>query len=75
MFKQQTEETEGDKDKTAGPASSPTVKKEGAVKQEKGQIKKEVTVKTEKDHREAQRAKEAKIAENDMIRDLKAQLK
>lgn len=32
-------------------------------------------MKTEKDHRDAQRAKEAKIAENEIMRDLKAQLK
>lgn len=51
------------------------MKKEGAIKVEKGGVKKEPVVKTEKDHREAQRAKEAKIAENEMIRDLKAQLK
>lgn len=38
-------------------------------------IKKEPNVKSEKDHRDAQRAKEAKIAENEIIRDLKAQLK
>lgn len=72
---QQTEEAEGDKDKAGGTVTSPTVKKEGAVKQEKGTVKKEAVVKTEKDHREAQRAKEAKIAENEIIRDLKAQLK
>ncbi|XP_026481796.1 E3 ubiquitin-protein ligase Bre1 isoform X2 [Ctenocephalides felis] len=48
---------------------------EGA-KQDKGgaQIKKEPG-KTEKEQRDAQRAKEAKIAESDMVRDLKAQLK
>lgn len=38
------------------------------------QVKKEPG-KTEKEQREAQRAKEAKIAESDMVRDLKAQLK
>ncbi|CAH0554919.1 unnamed protein product [Brassicogethes aeneus] len=69
---EQSEEAEGEKDK-AGTATSPNIKKE--VKQEKKEVKKEPVVKTEKDHREAQRAKEAKIAESDMIRDLKNQLK
>ncbi|XP_018574092.1 E3 ubiquitin-protein ligase Bre1 [Anoplophora glabripennis] len=71
---EQTEDAEG-KDQASGSGSSPTAKKEGAVKQEKNVVKKEVTVKTEKEHREAQRAKEAKIAENEMVRDLKNQLK
>lgn len=57
-----------------GNANSPTLKKEG-IKQEKGVVKKEVTAKTEKDHREAQRAKEAKIAESEIVKDLKFQLK
>jgi len=72
---EQTEEQEGDKDKASGAATSPTAKKDGTVKQEKGAVKKDPAVKTEKDHREIQRAKEAKIAENEVIRDLKAQLK
>lgn len=63
---------EGDKASNAG--GSPSTKKE-AIKQEKGVIKKELVVKTEKDHREAQRLKEAKIAESEMLRDLKNQLK
>lgn len=68
-----SEQTEdGDKEKAGGSGDSPNVKKEG-IKQEKGAIKKEPVVKTEKDHRDAQRAKEAK--ENEIIRDLKAQLK
>jgi E3 ubiquitin-protein ligase BRE1 len=36
-------------------------------------VKKEV--KTEKDHREQHRAKDAKVAESELVRDLKAQLK
>lgn len=67
----QNEDGEG-KDKSGGTGESPGVKKEG-VKQEKGTVKKDATVKSEKDHREAQRLKEAK--ENEIIRDLKAQLK
>ncbi|XP_022918335.1 E3 ubiquitin-protein ligase Bre1 [Onthophagus taurus] len=66
------EEGDGEKDKS-GAGGSPSIKKEGG-KQEKT-AKKEVGVKSEKEHREAQRAKEAKIAENEIIRDLKAQLK
>lgn len=65
-------EEEGDKASNAG--GSPSTKKD-AIKQEKGAVKKEPVVKTEKDHREAQRAKEAKIAESEMLRDLKNQLK
>lgn len=74
---QQTEDAEGEnKDKSAA-STSPVVKKETNVKQEgkTGTVKKEPTVKTEKDHRDAQRAKETKIAESETIRDLKAQLK
>lgn len=63
---------DGDKDKTNVMSPSST-KKEG-VKQEKGVIKKECTIKSEKE-REAQRLKEAKIAESELVRDLKAQLK
>ncbi|KAB0804547.1 hypothetical protein PPYR_01517 [Photinus pyralis] len=70
-----TEEQEGDKDKGTGASSSPTSKKDGAVKQDKGAVKKDPGVKTDKDHRDAQRTKEAKILENEVIRDLKAQLK
>ena len=44
------------------------------MKQEKNATKKEPT-KTEKDHREAQRVKDAKIAESEIVRDLKNQLK
>lgn len=72
---QQTEEQEGDKEKVAGAATSPTAKKDGTVKQDKGSVKKDPAVKTDKDHREMQKAKEAKIAENEAIRELKAQLK
>ncbi|XP_017778312.1 PREDICTED: E3 ubiquitin-protein ligase Bre1 [Nicrophorus vespilloides] len=72
---EQTEDAGGSEKPTdGGAAGSPTIKKEG-VKVEKGTVKKEAVVKTEKDNRDAQRAKEAKIAENEMIRDLKAQLK
>lgn len=45
------------------------------MKLEKGVVKKEITPKTEKEHREAQKVKEAKIAESELVRDLKAQLK
>lgn len=64
---------EADKEKLAVPATSPTVKKE--MKIEKGAVKKEPMIKTEKDARDTQRAKEAKIAENEVIKDLKTQLK
>lgn len=70
-----SEDQEGDKDKAAGASSSPTSKKDATIKQEKGAIKKDPSVKTDKDHREIQRTKEAKILENEVIRDLKAQLK
>ncbi|EFA09945.1 E3 ubiquitin-protein ligase Bre1 [Tribolium castaneum] len=70
---EQTEEGDGDKASNSG--NSPSAKKDAGVKQEKGAVKKEPTVKTEKDHREAQRAKDAKIAESEMVRDLKNQLK
>lgn len=69
LISQQTEE--GDKEK-ANAGESPNTKKEG-IKQDKGVVKKEVCVKSEKDHRDAQKAKE--IKENEIIRDLKAQLK
>ncbi|KAF5279193.1 hypothetical protein FQR65_LT03440 [Abscondita terminalis] len=72
---EQSEEQEGTKENAGGVSTSPSAKKEGAVKQEKGVIKKEPVIKTEKDHRDLQRAKEAKITENEVIRDLKAQLK
>ncbi|XP_060529373.1 E3 ubiquitin-protein ligase Bre1 isoform X2 [Cylas formicarius] len=49
--------------------------KKDSNKQDKNQVKKDQTPKSEKEQRDAQRAKEAKIAENDMIRDLKNQLK
>lgn len=65
---------ENAEDKDKGNASSPTTKKEN-VKQEKGVVKKEAAVKTEKEHREAQRAKEAKIAESEIVKDLRFQLK
>lgn len=64
------EETDADKEKAGG---SPSSKKDGN-KQSQGAVKKD-PVKTEKDHREAQRAKEQKIMENEIIRDLKNQLK
>ncbi|KAL3268410.1 hypothetical protein HHI36_007525 [Cryptolaemus montrouzieri] len=65
-----TEETEADKDKAGG---SPSAKKE-VNKQAQGTFKKD-PAKTEKDHKEAQRTKEQKIMENEIIRDLKNQLK
>ncbi|XP_044754768.1 E3 ubiquitin-protein ligase Bre1 isoform X1 [Coccinella septempunctata] len=64
------EDADTDKDKAGG---SPSSKKDGN-KQGQGVVKKD-PVKTEKDHREAQRAKEQKIMENEIIRDLKNQLK
>ncbi|XP_023024134.2 E3 ubiquitin-protein ligase Bre1 [Leptinotarsa decemlineata] len=70
---EQVDDAEG-KDQAAGSSGSPTIKKEG-VKQEKNIIKKEAVLKTEKDHREAMRAKEAKIVESEIVRDLKNQLK
>ncbi|KAG5879910.1 hypothetical protein JTB14_018452 [Gonioctena quinquepunctata] len=71
---EQVDETEG-KEQASGASGSPTIKKEGGVKQEKNLIKKEIIPKTEKDHREAMRAKEAKIVESEIVRDLKNQLK
>lgn len=52
--------------------TSPPIKKEKDVKRDKD-VKKEI--KTEKDHREQHRAKDAKGAESELVRDLKAQLK
>ncbi|KAK4875640.1 hypothetical protein RN001_012062 [Aquatica leii] len=72
---EQSEEQEGCKDNATGASTSPSAKKDGIVKQEKGVVKKEPVIKTEKEHRDMQRAKEAKITENEVIRDLKAQLK
>lgn len=66
------EDGDGDKD-PSGSTNSP-MKKDG-IKQEKGVVKKDDVIKQEKDHREVQRAKEAKMAENEMLRDLKNQLK
>ncbi|ERL95099.1 hypothetical protein D910_12369, partial [Dendroctonus ponderosae] len=60
---------EGDKNQATGSGE----KKD--IKQEKNAIKKEQQVKTEKDREAQQRAKEAKIAENELVRDLKNQLK
>lgn len=58
------------------------VKKEGGVKQEAPggtpSDKKDLasnTIKTEKEQKDAQRMKELKIAESELVRDLKAQLK
>ncbi|CAG9834793.1 unnamed protein product [Diabrotica balteata] len=72
---EQVEDAEGNKDQNPGASDSPGVKKEGAPKQDKNTVKKEVVPKAEKDHREAMKAKEAKIAENELVRDLKNQLK
>ncbi|ENN71357.1 hypothetical protein YQE_11972, partial [Dendroctonus ponderosae] len=67
---EQTQEGgEGDKNQATGSGE----KKD--IKQEKNAIKKEQQVKTEKDREAQQRAKEAKIAENELVRDLKNQLK
>lgn len=52
--------------------TSPTIKKEKDIKREKD-VKKEVKV--EKDHREQHRSKDAKVAESEIVRDLRAQLK
>lgn len=65
-------EEEGEKDQ-AGSSSSPA-KKDG-IKQDKAVVKKEDVAKQEKEHREAMRLKEAKIAESEMVRELKNQLK
>ncbi|CAH1118886.1 unnamed protein product [Phaedon cochleariae] len=70
---EQTEDGEGNKDQ-ASASGSPSAKKEG-VKQEKTVVKKEGAVKVEKEHRDAMRGKEAKIAESEIVRDLKNQLK
>ncbi|XP_008209347.1 E3 ubiquitin-protein ligase Bre1 isoform X2 [Nasonia vitripennis] len=69
----ETELGEGDKGTPDSHAlASPTLKKEKDIKREKD-IKKE-TVKTE--HRDqTHRAKDAKVAESELVRDLKAQLK
>ncbi|KAL1494303.1 hypothetical protein ABEB36_009923 [Hypothenemus hampei] len=67
---QELNQESGDGEKSQ--ASTSGEKKD--IKQEKVPIKKEQMIKTEKD-REAQRAKEAKIAESEMVRDLKNQLK
>lgn len=68
-----TELGEGDKGTPDSHAlASPTLKKEKDIKREKD-IKKE-TIKTE--HRDqTHRAKDAKVAESELVRDLKAQLK
>ncbi|CAH1101653.1 unnamed protein product [Psylliodes chrysocephalus] len=72
---EQSEETEVNKDQMAGGANdSPGAKKEGVVKQEKVAVKKENAPKTDA-HREAMKAKEQKIIESDLVRDLKNQLK
>ncbi|XP_046998497.1 E3 ubiquitin-protein ligase Bre1 isoform X2 [Schistocerca americana] len=60
----------GDKERQL---TSPTIKKEKDIKREKGEVKKEI--KTEKDHREQHRGKDAKTAESELVRDLRAQLK
>lgn len=67
-----TESGEGDKGTPDSHAlASPTLKKEKDIKREKD-IKKEI--KTE--HRDqAHRTKDAKVAESELVRDLKAQLK
>ncbi|CAG9773524.1 unnamed protein product [Ceutorhynchus assimilis] len=62
------QEGEGDKNQASGSGD----KKD--IKQEKPVIKKEQQIKTEKE-REAQRIKEAKIVESEIVRDLKNQLK
>lgn len=71
MLLKQTEGGDEDKEKATG---SPSTKKEPGVKVEKNVVKKEANVKTEKEHRDAQRAKE-KMAESEMVRDLRNQLK
>ncbi|GLH01683.1 Laminin subunit alpha [Gryllus bimaculatus] len=61
---------EADKDRQM---TSPPIKKEKDAKRDKD-IKKEV--KTEKDHKEQHRnAKDAKVTESDLVRDLRAQIK
>lgn len=72
---EQTEDNDGNKDQASGSNDTSGIKKEGGVKQEKNTIKKEVIPKTEKDHREAMKMKEAKMVETEIVRDLKNQLK
>ncbi|XP_066247846.1 E3 ubiquitin-protein ligase Bre1 isoform X1 [Euwallacea similis] len=62
----QSQEIGENKDQAAGEKKD--------IKQEKNIVKKEQQIKTDKE-REVQRAKEAKIAETEMVRDLKNQLK
>ncbi|XP_055687743.1 E3 ubiquitin-protein ligase Bre1 [Lutzomyia longipalpis] len=84
VAKAESDENEEDADNKDGIKKEPGTP--GAVKQEKAAPaatgeKKDcpsaatVVVKTEKDQKEAQRIKELKIAESEMMRDLKAQLK
>nr|CAI5868352.1 unnamed protein product [Callosobruchus analis] len=68
----QSEETGENKEQASGSGGSPTAKKEGAAK-DKTVAKKDPNAK-EKEHRDAQRAKEAKIVESEIVRDLKNQL-
>ncbi|VEN45874.1 unnamed protein product [Callosobruchus maculatus] len=70
---EQSEETGENKEQASGSGGSPTAKKEGATK-DKAAAKKDPNAK-EKEHRDAQRAKEAKIVESEIVRDLKNQLK
>ncbi|XP_067012730.1 E3 ubiquitin-protein ligase Bre1 isoform X2 [Anabrus simplex] len=67
------EEGDRDIDKDRLMTSPPTKKEKDVKRCEKGDVKKEV--KTEKDHKEQHRNKEAKVAESEMVRDLRAQLK
>lgn len=80
LFSAESDENDDDTDNKDG------VKKEAGVKQEGGSApagsapgdKKDCAtnvVKTEKEQKEAQRMKELKIAESELVRDLKAQLK
>lgn len=73
-FTAESDENDDDVDTKDG------VKKEGGVKQEGStpSDKKDPAtnvIKTEKEQKEAQRLKELKIAESELVRDLKAQLK
>ncbi|CAG9863785.1 unnamed protein product [Phyllotreta striolata] len=70
---EQSEDTDAGKEQTAGASESPGGKKDGS-KQDKTGAKKDVTPKVEA-HRDAAKTKEQKIAESDLVRDLKNQLK
>ena len=70
----ETDSGEGDKSTPDSHAlASPTLKKEKDIKREKD-VKKE-TIKSEHRDQTTHRSKDAKVAESELVRDLKAQLK